>query len=261
MAAELGRLRHLWRYRGLIGTLVRFNLLLRYRGSLVGVAWSLLNPLAMILVYIMAFEHIMRIGLPNYSLFLLSGLLPWTFFSGAILSSTTCVVEAGTLIKKVRMPREVFPLASVGQHLVHFGLALLVFYPFVWMHEDSLRTVHLLYLPLVALFVVFTVGACLVLSPLSVLYRDLRHLTESAMLLLFWVTPIVYSTSLVPASLQPWFRMNPVGQFMAVFHDVLYWNRLPDVHQIAGLGVWAFLAVGFGAVLFHRVDPVLAEEV
>ena len=250
-----------WRYRELVANLARVNLLLKYRGSVLGILWSLLNPLLMIAIYSLAFKYIMRIQLENYTFFLLVGLLPWSFFSSSVVASTGCVIGSAGLLKKVYFPREVFPLSSVAFFFVQFLLSLLVFIPFVILWKGQFQAVNLLYVPLMLLLLLFSVGLSLALSALTVLYRDLQHFTEVGMTALFWLSPVIYNMELIPGRFRSWFQLNPMVLFMASFHDVLYWDQWPDPRVILPLIVWTLGSIALGAFVFRRIDARFAEEI
>ncbi|MHC4909467.1 MAG: ABC transporter permease [Planctomycetota bacterium] len=255
------RLRQLWAFRELVRNLVRVNLLVKYRGSVLGLLWSLLNPLMLMLIYVIAFKYIIRLELENYTFFLLIGLLPWTFFSASVVGATICVIENGSLLKKVRLPREVFPFSNVAFQFVHFVLAMLVFVPFTMVWKDTLLWSHLLVFPVLLLFLAFTLGVSLALSALTVLYRDLKHFTEIGVALFFWVTPIVYNFELVPEGLRPWFQANPVTLYMNCFHDLLYWDRMPEIGALLGVVAWPVATLLIGSAVFIRIEPLMAERV
>jgi ABC-type polysaccharide/polyol phosphate export permease len=255
------RLSLLWRFRGLVRNLTHVHLLVKYRGSVLGFLWSLLNPLMMMAIYSIAFRYIMRIQLDRYTFFLLVGLLPWTFFATASVASTLCVITNGSLLTKVQLPREVFPLSTVSFYFVQFLLAMLVFGPFVLIWKTELLWMNALYLAVVGLFLVFTLGVCLALSALTVLYRDVQHFTEVGVMLFFWLTPIVYNFEMVPAEMKPWFLANPLTLFMNSFHDLLYWDRMPPIPTLVGIVAWTVGAMTMGWAVFRRIEPRMAEEV
>jgi len=255
------RVREIWRFRELIRNLTRVNLLVKYRGSMLGFFWSLLNPLLMIFIYSIAFKYILRIGLENYTFFLLVGLLPWSFFNTAVAASTVCVINGGGLLKKVQLPREVFPLSTVAFFLVQLLLAMLALGPFSVVWKEQFIWINLLYVGVLVLFVLFTIGVCLAVSALTVFYRDLEHFTEIAMVVVFWGSPIIYNFELIPESWRPLFLANPVVLYMNCFHDLLYWDRLPDPAIWAGVCAWPLVLLLAGALVFQRLDGRFAEEI
>lgn len=257
-----GLLRDLLAYRGLILNLVLKDLKLKYRDSLLGVAWSLLNPLLTLLVYSFAFHTILRVQMQNYAAFLMASLLPWSFFSTALLASTGSIVQNAHLIRKVYFPRETLPIATVLFGLAQLLLALAVFLPvLLWTSDLPLRWTVLLVAPLLLLHVAFTVGVAFALSALTVAFRDVAHLTEVALLLLFWVTPIIYPVAMAPATMQLFFKASPLAAFAIAYQDVLFWQRAPEPIVLATLLASPLLALAVGLAVFRRLSPGFAEQV
>lgn len=264
----LERVKRAWRYRELVRNLTRVNLLVKYRGSVLGMLWSLVNPLLLMLIYSIAFRFIMRVGLENYELFLLSGLLPWTFFALSTSASSTCVIFNGALLKKVHIPHEVFPLSTVAFHFTQLALSLAVFVPFAMLIGGEASWISLSYLLVLALFLLFTMGVSLAVSALTVRYRDVQHFTEVGLALIFWLTPVVYNFELIPdvelfagIDARTLFLVNPLTLFMNSFHDALYWNRMPDGAVLGALSAWTALALAVGSSIFRRIAPTMAEEI
>lgn len=252
----------LFRYRALVKNLVHKDLKLKYRGSVLGVAWSLLNPLLLLSVYTIAFKYVLRVQQENYPYFLLVGLLPWNFFSGAVLASTGAIVGNGNLIKKIYFPREILPIATVLFGFAQYLLALVVFLPaLVLISGVPLGWSALLFFPLLALHLLFTVGLAFVLSALTTAFRDVAHFTEVALLLLFWMTPIVYPVTMAPSKLHLVFRLNPMAAFTVAYQDVLFWSRVPEAGTVSTLLGWTVAAVALGHVVFRWYSPTFAEAV
>lgn len=249
-------------YRSLIRNLVLKDIKLKYRGSVLGVVWSLLRPLLLILVYTVAFKYVVRIRMENYAFFLLAGLLPWNFFSGAAMASTEAVRENANLIKKIYFPREVLPIATVIFNFAQFLLALAVFLPlFFLLGAPSLGTVQILFFLVLALHFLFSVGTALILSALTSSYRDVAHLTEVGLSLLFWVTPIIYPLSMVPPRYQGMMKANPLAAFTVTYQDLLCWSKIPAPEILLSLFLWTFGIFLGGYLLFKRYEPSLAELV
>ncbi len=263
-------LRLLWRQRALVDVLVRRELQARYRSSLLGYLWSLLNPLLLLGVYAVVFTYIFQPRFPGgdpYPLFLFCGLLPWLFFSGAALDSSVVLVDSGPLLAKVMCPPEIFPAVTLLSHLVHHLLALPVllaalavsalagWHPFPW-------TVVLLPLALVPWLLV-TGGVVLAVSALSVHYRDLRDLLGHLLNLLFFASPIIYSLEglEIPPALRRLLVLNPIAPLVEVYRDTAFSGA------VAGAGTWsAAVLVGLaawwlGTRLFERYRDTLVEAV
>ncbi|HET7004004.1 MAG TPA: ABC transporter permease, partial [Candidatus Binatia bacterium] len=167
-------------YRELLRNLVIKDLKIKYRDSAIGFLWSLINPLLLILVYSFVFSHILRVDIANFSYFLLVGILPWTFFAQSLMMSTGSIIDNGGLIRKVAMPMEIFPVATVLFNLAQFGLAFLVFLPMtIFFFDVRIGWVSLWFLPLLLLHLLFTVGLSFLVATATVFYRDVRHLMET----------------------------------------------------------------------------------
>jgi lipopolysaccharide transport system permease protein len=222
------------RYRYLLRNLVVRDLKVRYKNSVLGILWSLLNPLLMMLVFTLVFTVL----IPNeevrdYSVFILVGLLPWNFFSGALLSGTTSITNNSALIKKVYFPRELLPLSAVLSNLVNFSLAFLVLLFFLFASGLGL-TIHALWLPAILLTqLIFVLGLCLLLGTLHVFYRDVMMILDVVMLAWFFLTPVFYPFELLgnepitrfgltftPAVIMRW--INPMASIIDGYRTVLW---------------------------------------
>jgi ABC-type polysaccharide/polyol phosphate export permease len=255
-------IRDLVRYRPLIRNLVLKELTLKYRGSVLGVAWSLAHPALLLLVYTLAFRHVLRVPVPHYPFFLLVALLPWNFFATAASASTGSVVFNGSLLRIAAFPREALPVATVLFAFAQLLLALGVFLPaMAVVMGPGLSWTALLLLPLLLLHVVFTIGIALLLSALTTAWRDVAHFTEVALVLVFWLTPIVYPAEMVPASWRAALALSPPAAFAAAYQDVLFWGRLPAWTTAASAVISTMTAAVLGLVVFRTMSPAFVERV
>lgn len=250
-----------WRYRELLRNLVAKDLKLKYRGSALGFLWSLLNPLIMIAVYTVAFKYIMRVQLESYTVFLITGILPWNFFSMAVNASTRSVVDNGNLLKKVHFPREILPISSVFFTFIQFLFALVVFFPALYFLHAPLGWWLLAYPFALLLHIAFTMGVALLLSTATVFYRDVKHLTEVVLLILFWVTPIFYNIAMIPERLRWFFKLNPMTAYITAYQQIIYWGTWPTWRMWLSGFIWAIGTLGLGYWIFRRYKPRFAEEV
>jgi lipopolysaccharide transport system permease protein len=258
----LGPISTLFRYRALVRNLVAKDITLKYRGSLLGLVWSLLNPALMLFVYVFAFKVVLKVHTENYAYFIMAGLLPWTFFASALTSSTQAIVGNAGLVRRVYFPREILPIACVLFTFWQLMLALAVFLPALILIsgiDPSWKIV--LILPVLLLHLLFTVGLAFVLAAVTVHLRDVAHLTEVLLPLLFWVTPIVYPIEMMPPTLQGWVKLSPLALFAISYQDVLLRARFPEWDLIVPVAAWSAVAVGCGYLIFRRFSPTLAEEV
>jgi lipopolysaccharide transport system permease protein len=248
------------RYRDLLSALVVTELKVKYRGSALGFLWSLLNPLALIIIYSIAFRYIIRIQIERFSVFLIAGLLPWQFFAGTAMASTISLMANAGLLKKVYFPREIIPVATVLFNFIQLVLALVVFLPFSAFMRGQVPWTLVLYPLVLGLQVVFGTGVALALSSLTVVFRDLRHLTEVGLAMMFWLTPIVYSPSMVPDSLRVLLVANPMTAFVTAYQDIAYWGRVPASGTFLAMAGWAVATLAAGWIIFRWRAPTLAEE-
>ena len=255
-------IRDLLAYRTFIRNMVVKDLKLRYQASVLGFLWSMLNPLLMLGLYTVVFSKIMRVQMENYTFFLFCGLMPWTFFSGSLMASTTSLLGNAGLIRKVYFPHETLPFATVLFHFAQLVLALVVVVPgLIVITGAHLTWVAFLAIPVLLLHFIFTVGIAFALSALTTVFRDVAHFTEIALLFLFWASPIVYSADMAPRLLRIWFRLNPLAGFAIAYQAVLVQHRLPNAELVVSLVGWTVAALLVGHGLFRRLGASFAEAV
>ena len=259
----------LYGQRGLLQVLVARELKARYRGTLFGYFWSLLNPLLLLAVYTAVFTLVIpaRVASPvPYPLFLFAGLLPWLFASGSLLDGAVVLHDNGPLLKKVMCPPEVFPAVTVLAHLVHHLLALPVL--LVAMAAAALAgamtfpwTVVLLPVAIV-LWLVTVSGLVLAVASLGVHFRDLKDLLHNLLNLVFFLTPIIYTPELVPAGpLRQAVLANPATPLVTLYRDLALHGRLPGLTTWGWALLVALVCWSLGAWLFARLREGLAEAV
>lgn len=248
-------------YRGLLRGLVQRDLTVKYKGSLLGVAWSLLHPLVMAAVYTLAFRYVVRVPIERFPLFLLSGLLPWMFFTNALAAATGSVADNGTLVRKVAFPRAVLPLAAVVSALVQFLIMYTVLVPTALITGAGLSTAWAALLPVVVLQTAFTAGLGLLLATAYVFVRDARHLLDVALQVWFWLTPIVYAASLAPEALRRWLALNPMLHFITAYQDIVTRHATPSLATFALLTALAVVSLTAGWTVFSRAQKRFAEYV
>jgi homopolymeric O-antigen transport system permease protein len=252
----------LFRYRELIRNLVVKDLKIKYRDSTIGLLWSLVNPLLLILVYSFVFSHILKAEIANFSYFLLTGILPWNFFAQSIMMATGSIVDNGGLIRKVAVPMAVFPVATVLFNLAQFGLALLVFLPIALVSfQLTMSWATLWFFPLLLMHLLFTVGLSFIVSTATVFYRDVRHFVEIGLMLLFWLTPIIYEIRSIPEPLRSLIYLNPQTFFILTYQDIFYRQTVPASSRCVILIIvsMASLWVGYRVNQCYKVR--FAEEV
>ena len=265
-------LRQLLRYRGLVQSLVARDLKARYRGSVLGFFWSFVNPLLLLLIYTFVFTVVIprppgsaAAGLEPFALFMFCGILPWTWFSSSLLESSNVLIAGGNLIRKVLFPAEVLPVVTVFAGMVHFFFGLPILAAFLAYYRDQvpLFVPDLLWFPVIVVVqLVLTLGIALVVSSLTVHFRDLRDLLANLLTLWFFATPIIYAFADAPGYVQPYLNLNPFTHLAVAYQEVLFvpgpftaWPRL------LALGAASTGVLAFGYFVFDRLRDTLAEEV
>jgi lipopolysaccharide transport system permease protein len=259
-----------FRYRELFGSLFRRDLRAKYKGSFLGLAWSLLHPLVLMAVYLLVFSVLWRVaavGSDDYWLFLLCGLPAWVFFATALQASSRSLIENANLIRKVRFPRQLVPLSIVGTNLVSFAVMLVVVFVLSFAAQPQARSTAWLVFPLGTLFACVVAGVSLAVSSLNALYRDVEHLVQALLLPWFFLTPILYSLDQLPGVddhpelglLLHW--VNFLTPPIEAMRDVLFFGDLPTAGDALYTAVAAGLALALGAFVFSRADDRIAVEV
>ncbi len=241
-----------YRNRQLIWALALKELKLRYKRSLLGFLWALLNPMLLMLVLAVVFSTVMPINIPHYAIFLLSVLLPWTFFAQSLSYAVESIVGNGDLIKKIAVTKAVFPVAAVVSNMINLLLSmiplvlivLVMRHPFYW-------TWLFLPVPLVAL-TIFTLGATFFFATANVYYRDVAHIIQVLLNVLFYLTPIIYSIDSIPHRYQWLFKLNPLIFALNQFRLSVYYGILPATRSIVASFVCGFLALIIGFAIFRR---------
>ncbi len=259
-------LARLFSYRALIQSLVARDLKARYRGSVLGFLWSFVNPLLLLLIYTFVFTVVLPGAHPPelepFALFMFCGILPWTWFSSSLQESSGVLISGGNLIKKVLFPAEVLPVVTVLANLVHFCLGLPILAVFLVYYRTVPHPSGLLWFPVVVLVqLILTLGLALIVSALTVHFRDVRDLLANLITLWFFATPIIYPVSQAPVRIRWLLNLNPFTHVVVSYQEILF--RGPFVHwncllALGGASVVVFLA---GYWLFDALRDSFAEEV
>jgi ABC-2 type transport system permease protein len=261
----------LWSYRGLIANLTTRELKGKYKKSVLGWLWSLINPATTLAIYTVVFGTLLKVDVPvagnghtkSFALFLFSALVMWNFFNAVITGSMVALISAGPLLKKVYFPAECPPLATtvaaLFQTAVEVGILVAVL-----IVVGNLSWTAVLVVPIVALLTVFSIGIGLALSLFNVYFRDVNYLTSIGTQILFYATPIIYPYSLVQDRAPTWIAtlvtLNPLTQFVGASRDVFYLQQVPSLGRMLGLLASAVISLALGWWLFERGAGDVAEE-
>jgi ABC-2 type transport system permease protein len=258
----IGSLGSLVQYRELIRNLVFKDLKLKYRGSVFGFLWSLLNPIVMMTVYLVAFKYIMGIRGTGFVFLLLLGILAWTFFASSASMGAGAIVDNAGLFKTVHFPHAVLPISSVLFNLAQYLLTTLVFLPFMLIvYRMAPQPVLLLFPVVILLQLAMTTGVALALAAGVTFFRDIRHLLEIALMVMFWTTPIVYEFEKIPDAWRWPVLLSPMSPFVLAYQQIGYYGRVPDTEVCIVAAVYAAVAFFGGFFLFTRVQHEFVEHV
>jgi len=247
-------------YRTMLVSLVRKDLVTRYKGSVLGFIWTFINPLLQLIVYSLVFSVIMRINVDKYYIYLFVAFIPWFFISTSIMSGSSCILSNSNLVQKIYFPRIVIPLSTVIAAFVNMVLSMLVVFAALIFSGIGMSG-YIVALPIVmGIQFLFVLGLVLIFSAVNVYFRDLQHILEIVVMAWFYVTPIVYTPEMVPQDLNWLLKMNPMTGIVESYRNILYYKCLPNFSTlILALSV-GVISTLIGVVVFQKLQRGFAEE-
>lgn len=256
----------IWRYRGFVLGSVKREFQAKYRNSLLGAVWTILQPLAMIIVYTLVFSELMRPRVPGmnapyaYSIYLCAGLLTWGMFSEILQRSVSVFLDNGNMIKKLSFPRICLPLIVVLNALVNFTIIFGLFLIFLVLSSTFPGWVALYTLPVLVVQVALAIGIGIITGVLNVFFRDVGQFIGIVLQFWFWFTPIVYSAATLPPSIRPLMKFNPMAPLVEAYQSIYLYHRMPDWTHIWPIAVLALLLCLAGLLLFRRRSGEMVDE-
>jgi lipopolysaccharide transport system permease protein len=253
--------RELRGYGYLFRTFFRRDLSARYKASVLGVAWSLLNPLMMMVIYTLVFEHVLHLGQQDYPAFFITGFLPWFFFTTALSMGTQTLVGSSALITKVYFPRELLPLAMTAANLVNMLIAYAIFLPYA-IYVRGASPALILLVPITLAFFVFTAAIAMLLSAAMVYFRDVEFLLGIVLSAWFYAVPVLYNfqTNVKDRRIRDWLERDPLVPFINAFRKVVFdkqWVSAPDMVSLYAIALVTWIAC---YAIFNRLKVRVAEE-
>jgi homopolymeric O-antigen transport system permease protein len=257
------------RYRELFGNLFRRDVQAKYRGSLLGLAWTLANPVLLMGVYLLVFSVLWETPFGSeghYGLFLLVGLSAWIFFASSVQSAARSLLDNANLIRKTRFPRQLVPLSVVATHLISFAVMLVALLVLNFALLPRVRGTEWLAIPMGLGVVAIASGLALAIACLNVLFRDVEFLVAALLLPLFFLTPVLYPLSDPQISQHAWVVdlihwANPFAPAIQALRDPLFYGELPYIWDVVYVVVASLAALALGAAVFRSVDDQIAVEV
>jgi len=252
--------KRLYEYRELLKTNIKKDIGGKYKNSFFGVLWSFINPLLQIAVYAFIFPKIIKNNIPNYTVFMVCGLIPWTYFSTTLNRSTFVMIENANILKKVYFPREILPISLTISETVNFMISCLLILIFTIASGISLTWYIVLFPVILLTQFVLQLGIAFILSSVTVYFRDLNHFIGVLLQLFFYATPIVYSVETIPESYRWILKMNPMTYIIEGYRDVFYNHEMPDMKALAIVFGVSVVVLIIGYWIFKRLQRRFAEE-
>jgi lipopolysaccharide transport system permease protein len=253
-------------YRGFIFGSVKREFQTKYGNAVLGAAWTILNPLALIVVYTVIFSEVMQSKLPGetsafaYSIYLCAGILTWGLFAEITARSQTIFLDNANLLKKVSFPRIALPLIVVLSALLNFCIIFGLFIAFLVLSGHFPGWAFFAIVPVLAIQILFAVGLGIILGVLNVFFRDVGQFFGIFIQFWFWFTPIVYPASILPAQVRDWLVWNPMATIIGAYQTVLVNGKMPDWAALLPVTVLALLLCAFGLLLFRKRSGEMVDE-
>ena len=252
-------LKEVFEYRNMIYMLVKRDLRGRYRGSILGFAWTFINPILQLLVYTVVFSFVMRANIEKYYLFVFVALIPWLAMSSSVTGGSSCILVNKNMVTKIYFPRQVLPIATVTAAFINMLLSMVIVLA-VCLITNGLNVWVLWYLiPTILIEYILALGIAFIVSAVTVYFRDLEHILQIFVMAWQFLSPIVYSIEMVPESARKIFMLNPMASIIVSYRDVLYYKQAPDLSTMLlalGMGI-VFLVAGW--FIFKKLNRRFAE--
>ena len=247
-------------YKYMIISMIKRDLRGRYKGSLIGFVWNYIVPISQILVYYLIFTEILKTGIESYGVYLISGVIPWFFFSESVGEGAGSFVSYSELVKKNYFPRYIIPLVTVTSKLVNFIIAYILGMIICAIFQYQFPVTALLVPVIVVLLYLFSLGIACALSAINVYLRDVQYITNVVLIVLVWLSPIMYMRSFIENTIMlAILDINPVTCYIDIFHELVYYGTIPDIGTWALTIMWSLLALAIGGIVLKVTQKRLAE--
>lgn len=234
---------------------------LKYKNSVIGYLWSLLNPLLMLITLYFVFSFIMKLEVPYYQLFLLLGIILWNFISDATNASIDSLSSKGDLLRKIKFPSYTIVISACMVSAISLVLNLIVFFAFMAVFKVKLGLAALLFPVYLIELMILVLGISFTLCGIYVKFRDMKHIWNFLLLILFWISPIVYPESRIPAKYLRWYMLNPLSRLINGSRDSLIYAYLPEAKQVLITSIVCLVVLLIGIRIFKKLTPRIAEEI
>ena len=254
-------IKNLYNYRELLKSNVKKEIRGKYKGSFLGILWSFVNPLLQVAVYAIVFPYIMRIQTENYLIYLIVGIIPWTFFTTVINQGMITIRMNAGIIKKVYFPREILPISVALSGLINFLISCIIIVLFCLFGGVGI-TWHIVLLPFIAIIqFVLTLGIVFALSAINIYIKDTEYIIAFILNMLFYATPILYEAVLFPEKIRWILYLNPMTQVVLAYRDIFLYHQVPELSGIIYLIIVTIIIFVLGLFIFRKLEKGFAEEV
>lgn len=250
----------LYKYREFLKTSIQKDFRGKYKKSILGILWSFLNPLFQLLIYALVFPFIMGGRIENYTIFLIVGLMPWTFFNNTIIQSAACIVTNGGIIKKVYFPREILPISTTTSNLINFLITQLIVFAALIISGIGIGPGIILFPVVVIMQYILQLGLSFIFSAITVYIRDVEYIINIFMMLMFYLCPIVYDASMIPENILWIFKLNPMFHIINFYRKILFEKQIPSINSILEVLLLCLAVLYIGFLIFKKLEKRFAEE-
>jgi len=259
----ISRLKEFFRYRELLYVLTQREIQIRYKQSVLGIAWAVLQPLVLMLMFTFIFSMLLKVpsdDLP-YPIFSYCAVLPWTLFSGSLTRAIPSLEANAALIKKIYFPRELFSISSVLAALFDFSIGAIILIGMMFYYHISFSVNMLYVVPILIIQIIFTLGICFLFSALNVYYRDIKLGLPLLVQLWMYASPIIYPFSMVPERLMTFYMLNPMAGIMINYRNVLVKGLPPDFYYLGIAAAGSIILFALGYFYFKRIEMTFADVI
>lgn len=244
----------------MIISMIRRDLRGKYKGSILGFLWTFINPLLQLSIYTIVFSTFMRMGIKNYEIFLFVALIPWMFFANNLVGSAGAILYNHSLVTKIYFPREVLPIAVTTSNFINMFYCFFIVFAVVLLFNDTVNLCAWILIPGIALIqYILVMGISLIMSSLTVYYRDLEHILGVLALGWQFLTPVMYPEYMVPEKYMTFIMLNPMSPIVISYRDILYYGKFPDMNIVLCATIEAIIILILGVFVFNRLKKTFAE--
>ncbi len=257
----INKVKEIFKYRHMLATLVKQDINGRYKGSVFGFLWTLLNPLFMLAIYAVVFQFVFRADIEHYPIYLFICLMPWNAFNNMIMIGTSCVSNNSSILKKVYFPREVLPLSVIISNTIQYFFSLVIIFIALLISGVGISW-FVVFLPIVILVqITLALGLVLILCAINVYIRDVQYMMAPIMMIWMYASPILYTATMVPEKWQKLYNLNPLVSILQGYKDILYFKQLPDFKSLGVVFLGSLILCVIGYLVFNKLQKHFAEEV